>query len=238
MRYAARCQIFYSGDFEAISKRYQEYLQENLKQSNPDLYLNSLFNEHRKTFVFDSEETDPEVLRKEAARVGGFDLDRLVEHSQIFLEPVPFRTIRELLSAPVVHVVYDLIPVEDVFDFPVSDLWKKMEEDKRVEVRYYVYHCSDGNRGWYLKGLFFDNRPVLLYQSAGRGGRDFSRCFMISYQAFLDLQSYVQGLREPREEHREVPLDEERDDLTSFYGQSFADIYPLENGHKVVFWKP
>jgi hypothetical protein len=69
---------------------------------------------------------------------------------------------------------YDHLPEIDVLAFELAPIIEGPMKG-RFELRYYRRFCSDGRRIWHLYSLWFDGRPVMILQNAGREGDDHHR---------------------------------------------------------------
>jgi hypothetical protein len=140
-------------------------------------------------------------------------------------------TPRELLalepkrSSHDIHVALEEIPDADTWDI-------EPEEDERIEVREYAYVDFDGRRVWELASIWFDEKPVLIFQRAGREGRDHHERFIVDPDQYWELVKYSYTL--PRSEdasfrERAIDMDKDMgDDLTSFYGCTLEQMQNYE----------
>lgn len=108
---------------------------------------------------------------------------------------------------------YDHVP-EIPFELPFED------KTKKVKILYYKDFDFDGRRFWRLAGVYFDDRPVMIIQNAGREGDDHRKRFITDQTAYLDMLRHIMTLGEPSK--HEVPdiVDPETDiaGLDDFYG--------------------
>lgn len=114
-------------------------------------------------------------------------------------------------------------------EVPEADTWDiEAEEDERVEVREYAYVDFDGRRIWQLASVWFDGKPVLIFQSAGREGVDHHERFIVDPDHYWELVKYSYTLpRSAEAPHRERAIDVDRDmgdKLTSFYGCTLKEM--------------
>ncbi len=111
------------------------------------------------------------------------------------------------------------LPEFDAFDFD-ADL------NTRVVIKTYADMCFDGERIWCFESVWFDGRPVMIVQYAGRGGDDDSDDFITDKEAYLEMVSYFESLCEKGAETFNVySLDEDIKDLGDFYGHRLSDFY-------------
>lgn len=101
-----------------------------------------------------------------------------------------------------------------------------VEGAEGVEVRVIKHFNFDFRRYWRLATVWFEDKPVMVIQNAGREGDDFSRRVITDQAAFRDLCKYVAslaGVDEPEETEVLAP-DADLDQWDEFYGNSL-------NGH-------
>ena len=97
-------------------------------------------------------------------------------------------------------------------------------ENTRIEIRTLHWHTFDGRRTWELKTVWFDNRPVMIIQNAGREGDDHCHRFVTDKALLTELVLYVTSLLPQPESDNDttfVDIDEAREDLAYFYSESF-----------------
>ena len=91
---------------------------------------------------------------------------------------------------------------------------------ERVEIRYYKDFDIDGNRLWRLASVFFDGKPVMILQNAGRAGDDHARRLITDldqyYRLVFHLRTYFNTEGESAGDV--VALDEPVEGLVEFYG--------------------
>jgi hypothetical protein len=107
------------------------------------------------------------------------------------------------------------------------------EEDRMIETRLYRDVAFDDRRCWTLGSIWFLGGPVLIFQEAGREGRDHRRRYVVDRELYWKMVAYLQTL--PRTDDwvfsdgELVGLDEEMgDDLTHFYG---CDLETVKGRH-------
>lgn len=138
--------------------------------------------------------------------------------------PVPYLTIRELLTAPVLRSDFALWGESPVEGYDYVD-WRAVEAEKRVRKDYYANPYIDGRRTWELAIVYFDNKPAYVSQNAGREGRDHKATFLISRNTKAALVAYLRTKAEDQEsEEEEWSLDKESLELTCFYSNSLGEI--------------
>lgn len=93
------------------------------------------------------------------------------------------------------------------------------EKNKRIEIRFYKYKQIDDRRVWILGGVFFNDKPVMVIQSAGREGRDHRAQFITDRFMYREMLMYIFMLSEVEYLAGElVSPDDDIEDLVEFYG--------------------
>jgi hypothetical protein len=67
-------------------------------------------------------------------------------------------------------------------------------DTSRVQIRTLKYWCFDGRRIWSLATVWFDEKPVMVIQNAGREGDDHSRRFITDFPRFCEMCAFLQSL--------------------------------------------
>ena len=95
------------------------------------------------------------------------------------------------------------------------------EKNERVSLRYYADPYIDGYRIWQLFSVWFDDRPVMICQRAGRSGRDHGDTFVTDNQAFREMNEYLFSIREDYVDEEDIyDPDQDIENLTDFYGST------------------
>lgn len=63
----------------------------------------------------------------------------------------------------------------------------------RFTVKYYADPYIDGYRVWKLASLWLDDKPFMVIQEAGRGGRDHSQKFITDIETYKACVDYLQS---------------------------------------------
>jgi hypothetical protein len=118
-------------------------------------------------------------------------------------------------------------------EVPDAGLWDiEPETDERMEWREHAYVDFDGRRIWELASIWFDGKPVVIVQRAGREGRDHHQRFIVDADAYWELVRYSYTLpRSSDASFRELAFDLDQDmgdDLTSFYGCTLEQMLKHE----------
>lgn len=107
----------------------------------------------------------------------------------------------------------------------VDDYWRIAAtevKNERLEIRYYKDHSYDGRRIWRLASVWFDNKPFMVIQNAGREGDDHAARFITDVGLYKQAATYVKSIVPP--DFKELPdvvsADEDVPTLTEFYGDS------------------
>ena len=118
---------------------------------------------------------------------------------------------------------YNHIP-EISFDFGCEI---ELESNQRVEVRYLKDFCFDGRRVWILASVWFDGKPVMIIQNAGREGSDHERRFLTDTSTYKEMVGYIQSLLSSVTEDDLVITDPDSEvpDLDKFYGHSLSSEF-------------
>src|SRR5271157_6098195 len=61
------------------------------------------------------------------------------------------------------------------------------EAFKRIEIRQIAYDCPDGRRTWELDTIWFDGKPVMVVNSSGRDGDEYSERFITDGDTFAAM---------------------------------------------------
>lgn len=100
-----------------------------------------------------------------------------------------------------------------------------LRECKDVELRVYAHQDVDYRRYQQLGAFYYNGHSVLVYQIAGREGRDYQKVFVIDKQAYADMVQYVRS-KMPVDVPDETDWEEDIEDLTYFYGHDVFKPYP------------
>lgn len=96
---------------------------------------------------------------------------------------------------------------------------KTFKENTRVEVRVIYYDNIDGERYIRMSTVWFDDKPVMIIQNAGRGGADHSARFITNKELFFAMCDYLRSLKDDSDPRFVVhDPDTECTQLTEFYG--------------------
>lgn len=94
-------------------------------------------------------------------------------------------------------------------------------DSTRVHIRILKYFCFDGRRIWSLATVWFDGKPIMVIQNAGREGDDHAKRYITDLPGFNEMCAYLNSLLPPERQdgHPDVvaPDLEMGDELIEFY---------------------
>ncbi len=89
----------------------------------------------------------------------------------------------------------------------------------RIEIRFLKDWCFDGRRVWQLATVWFEGKPVMVTQNAGREGDDHSERFVTDADGLMAMCSHIKQLIQIEGGRPTVVgADEQVAGLTEFYG--------------------
>lgn len=91
----------------------------------------------------------------------------------------------------------------------------------RVQIRALEYHEFDYRRYWELATVWFDGKPVMITQNAGREGDDHSKSFITDAVVYGEMLGYLISLAGVDNDDLIDP-NVPRGDLTAFYGAEWV----------------
>jgi len=108
----------------------------------------------------------------------------------------------------------------------------KMRPNERVEIRVHRHHQWDHRRFWRLASVWFDGKPVMVIQNAGREGDDHRMRYVTDHETYAQMVGYLMTLPilkpdedRPGQNTRYVAPDTDLgDELTTFYNESMDSI--------------
>lgn len=228
MRYLATVRAWREGEFEAEYKALEAEAAEKGIHFSRDEEFDRIYAKRTREIVIEAKDISEagEMAKRMAVDAGLPPVREWAELSSVSLAPIPYITLRELLSAPVVESEHDSLGwawvLQGAVDtYRISD---RIGKEKRVRTDYYGHECFDGRRGWALGAVFFDGELVFVFQAAGRENRDHRDSFLVSVDRYEALITYLRSIAEERP--REFGLDEEILHLSHFYSTSLTDLKP------------
>lgn len=101
--------------------------------------------------------------------------------------------------------------------------WWSNCPNTRVQVKVIKNHSFDGERIWKLQTVWFDDKPFMITQNAGRSGRDHDNRFITNAEVFKEAVYYIRSLF-PELEMTENAIDPNEDiyNLVTFYNHTLA----------------
>lgn len=101
---------------------------------------------------------------------------------------------------------------------------------ERVEIRIFKHFDFDYRRFWRLAAVYFDGKPVMITQNAGREGDDHAHRYLLDESVYRELIGYLASRpRKPQvytgievdKKHSMAAMDEDLGDkLTTFYNDT------------------
>jgi len=109
-----------------------------------------------------------------------------------------------------------------------SQLTKVVQE--RVRIKFLKDHNFDFRRIWRLATVWFDDKPVMVIQNAGREGDDHRTRFITDVSRFNDMCDYIKALCVTKcSVYTDVvDADSDIENLTYFYGYDLSEITERE----------
>lgn len=136
----------------------------------------------------------------------------------------------------------DWLPEVEGLEWGITtELLETLEAEGRLKVKCLVHKYHDHRRFAAMHTLWFDGKPVMLTQNAGREGDDFKQRWITDTEAFVGLCSYLRS-RLATDVHPEDTVDPEaliyEDEIFKFYGEDFAAEFgyqcePVTEGYQV-----
>lgn len=111
---------------------------------------------------------------------------------------------------------------------PEVDEHAQYNASDRVECRIYKDFNFDGRRFWRLASIWFDGKPVMIVQNAGREGDDWAKRYVTDQKAYAEMVYHIMSLMKPELDmggHDFVDPDTDIEDLTSFYGNELDGYF-------------
>ena len=109
---------------------------------------------------------------------------------------------------------YDHLPeVED-------SLWDLQDKNTKAEIKTLKDFDFDGRRCWSLRTVWFEGKPFMITQNAGREGDDHRQRFITDVEVYKKFVDYVKSLTNTQEYYLEdvIEVDEDYPNLINFYG--------------------
>lgn len=102
----------------------------------------------------------------------------------------------------------------------------KSQDQDRVKFKTIKFHDYDGRRFWLLGTVWFDDKPVMIVQNAGREGDDHAERFITDFNTYREMVGYIASLIEIEvDEAQPVDIDTPNRKLTTFYNGSLGEPF-------------
>lgn len=229
MKYAAWIRAWRENEFQDLMKKTEAEAKEAGRGFNFDVAFEKVYKDKTQHFIFEasSYEEAHEIARRKAVDAGAPPVREWGQFAEAIVHALPYSTARELLESKPTFEDYDSIwswrySFFEVEFYRLND--KQFAADRRVRTAYYGDFNFDGIRGWTLCAVFFDGKPVSIFQSAGRDNRDHRREIVVSYTLRREFVQYLISLVGPDENEKDVSLDAEDASICFFYGDTLGDL--------------
>lgn len=147
------------------------------------------------------------------------------------------KTIKELLTYTPERVTYDLTEISSSmkchFEEPEipsisNDLWSIKDKNTKIKIHVLKDFNFDGRRGWMLSIVYFEDKPFMITQNAGREYDDIFNKFIIDNELYKESIRYLKTiLPEDIETYPEIDLNSEEvfNKITTFYDNSLFGYF-------------
>jgi hypothetical protein len=101
-------------------------------------------------------------------------------------------------------------------------------EQTRVKIKYLKRHNFDFRRAWELATVWFDDKPIMVIQNAGREGDDHAKRFITDKDGFVSMCEFIKSIcATPVTPPADDVYDPSSDlsNLTSFYGNALDGYF-------------
>ena len=164
--------------------------------------------------------------------VGGVDeadLDKNFKEHKTYCSQRVFSA-NELYAMKPSRVFYDLYGFVGTHIQEINN-WDLQHEDaeakKRIEIRQIAFDCPDGRRTWELDTIWFDGKPVMVVNSSGRDGDEYSERFITDGDSYAAMVRFLQEHVEGDTVTGFVKADAIIPAMTEFYGRTIHDFYDV-----------
>lgn len=131
---------------------------------------------------------------------------------------------KEIYTQQHISKTNDLYCILEFMDLDSS----MIEESKniKIEIRYYIDQNFDGERYMSMYSVWFKEKPFMICQIAGRGGRDHREKYVTDMNIYTQALSYIKSLMVVEEIMTDV-IDPDKDckELDTFYGYNVNVFY-------------
>lgn len=100
-----------------------------------------------------------------------------------------------------------------------------LKKNKRVKIKIIKHVNFDSRRFWRLATVWFDGKPVMVIQNAGREGDDHADRFVTSHKRYVKMIAFIKTLHpDDYEVDNLVDENQEIPELTEFYSNDLETI--------------
>ena len=130
--------------------------------------------------------------------------------------------------APLIGTYYSFLPEIGGNN---SVLWDFLTtEHPRITIKVYKHFQFDYRRFWRLASVWFDDKPVMITQNAGREGDDHAERFVIDVDQYREMVTEIAKMPRKPEMEAEVQdvvnIDQDLgESLTTFYSDSLDGYF-------------
>lgn len=122
--------------------------------------------------------------------------------------------------SPLTGSYYNFVP-----EINTDDTWLGGLENDKVVIKTVKCFYYDHRRLWLLQTVWYDNKPVMIIQNAGREGDDHTERFITDISTYKNMIEYINSLIVHNDNYTTSMNDyiddhENIESLTNFYGQS------------------
>ncbi|MED1125287.1 hypothetical protein [Bacillus atrophaeus] len=120
---------------------------------------------------------------------------------------------------------YDHI-IELTDQYNLDSYYGLEEKNEKIEIKYYADCCFDGRRTWTLASVWYENKPVMVIQNAGREGDDHRERFITEPKLYDKMLTYIASLLniDTSVKHDIYREDDDIKELDNFYGFTLDQI--------------
>lgn len=117
---------------------------------------------------------------------------------------------------------------DHIFELNLEDgLIEQIDNNEKIQIKYYKYHSFDSRRIWSLASVWFDGSPVMIIQNAGREGDDHHAKFVTDEIKYIEMLQYINELLPKHTYNVKDFYGEDQDipNLTNFYGNELDGYF-------------
>jgi hypothetical protein len=117
---------------------------------------------------------------------------------------------------------YDFIPETGLQSWDLHDM-----ASPRVDIRVLKEFYFDHRRFWRLATVWFDGKPVMIIQNAGREGDDHAERFITDADVYMEMIAHLKSITPAKMESEDkiVAPDQVNEKLTFFYGNALDGYF-------------